>query len=149
VGSSGTPNESLKDAFAADGFSRRLVAARVNALLGLASMAVFLVAILLSKVIYQLVEALHVGRSSAHTDWPALGSANAESLHALPDFIKGLFVPDPSMPRPDFSQPRLFAAPSPTACASRTLESHFPLHLVCCLFPVGRRLSLTVTEIVQ
>ena len=141
VGSSGTPNESLKDAFAADGFSRRLAAAGANALLGLCFDGGILVAILLSKVIYQLVEAFRWDVALLTLIGLLWASANAESLHALPDFIKGLFVPDPSMPRPDFSQPRLFAAPSPTACASRTLESYFPLHLVCCLFPVGRRLS--------
>ena len=88
MGSSGTPNESLKDAFAADGFSRRLVAARVNALLGLASMAVFLVAILLSKVFYQLVEAFMWGVALLTLIGLLWAAPNAEALHALPDFIK-------------------------------------------------------------
>ena len=63
-------------------------------------MAVFLVAILPSKVIYQLVDAFMWGVALLTLIGLLWASANAESLHALPDFIKGLLVPDLSMPRP-------------------------------------------------
>ena len=88
VGSSGTPNESLKDAFAADGFSRRLAAAGANALLGLCFDGGILVAILLSKVIYQLVEAFRWDVALLTLIGLLWASANAESLHALPDFMR-------------------------------------------------------------
>ncbi len=67
---------------------------------GYASMSVFLVAILLSKVIYQLVEAFMWGVALLTLIGLLWASANGEALHALPDFIKGLFVPDLTMPRP-------------------------------------------------
>lgn len=67
---------------------------------GYASMAVFLVAILLSKVIYQLVEGFMWVVAVLTLIGLLWASANGEALHALPDFIKGLFVPDLSMPRP-------------------------------------------------
>jgi hypothetical protein len=67
---------------------------------GYASMAVFLVAILLSKVIYQLIETFMWGVALLTLVGLLWASANSESLQALPDFIKGLFVPDLSMPRP-------------------------------------------------
>lgn len=55
---------------------------------GYASMAVFLVAILLSKVIYQLVEAFMWGVALLTLIGLLWASANAESLHALPDFMR-------------------------------------------------------------
>ncbi|HEX5605720.1 MAG TPA: Nramp family divalent metal transporter [Candidatus Binatia bacterium] len=67
---------------------------------GYASMAVFLVAILLSKVIYQFVETFMWGVALLTLVGLLWASANPESLHALPAFIQGLFVPDLSMPRP-------------------------------------------------
>ena len=67
---------------------------------GYASMAVFLVAILLSKVIYQLVEGFMWGVALLTLIGLLWASANTESLHALPGFVRGLFVPDLSMPRP-------------------------------------------------
>ncbi|HEX7231562.1 MAG TPA: Nramp family divalent metal transporter, partial [Candidatus Binatia bacterium] len=67
---------------------------------GYASMSVFLVAILLSKVIYQLVEAFMWGVALLTLIGLLWASANGEALHALPDFIKGLFIADLSMPRP-------------------------------------------------
>src|SRR6266576_2161416 len=67
---------------------------------GYASMFVFLVAILLSKVIYQLVEAFMWGVALLTLVGLLWASANAEALHALPAFARGLFVPDLSMPRP-------------------------------------------------
>jgi hypothetical protein len=92
VGSSGTPNESLEDAFAADGFSRRLAAAGANALLGLCFDGGILVAILLSKVIYQLVEAFRWDVALLTLIGLLWASANAESLHALPDFMRAKCV---------------------------------------------------------
>lgn len=86
VGSSGTPNESLKDAFAADGFSRRLAAARVNALLGLRFDGGIPRGDFAQQGHLPARRGLHVGRSSA---W---ASANAESLHALPDFMRAKCV---------------------------------------------------------
>ena len=67
---------------------------------GYTSMLVFLVAILLSKVIYQLVEAFMWGVALLTLVGLLWASANAEALHALPAFARGLFVPDLSMPRP-------------------------------------------------
>ncbi len=67
---------------------------------GYASMLVFLVAILLSKVIYQMVEFFMWGVALLTLVGLIWASANAEAMHALPAFIKGLFVPDLSMPRP-------------------------------------------------
>jgi hypothetical protein len=67
---------------------------------GYASMLVFLVAILLSKVIYQMVEFFIWGVALLTLVGLIWASANAEAMHALPAFIKGLFVPDLSMPRP-------------------------------------------------
>jgi len=66
---------------------------------GYASMAVFLFAILLSKVIYQLVEGFMWGVALLTLIGLLWASANTESLHALPGFVRGLFVPDLSMPR--------------------------------------------------
>ena len=73
VGSSGTPNESLKDAFAADGFSRRLAAAGANALLGLGFDGGIPRGDFAQQGHLPARRGLQVGRSPAHTDWPALG----------------------------------------------------------------------------
>ena len=51
-------------------------------------MAVFLVAILLSKVIYQLVEAFMWGVALLTLIGLLWASANAALLHALPDFMR-------------------------------------------------------------
>ena len=67
---------------------------------GYASMLVFLAAILLSKVIYQMVELFMWGVALLTLVGLTWASANAEALQALPAFIKGLLVPDLSMPRP-------------------------------------------------
>jgi len=66
---------------------------------GYSSMVVFLSAILLSKVIYQLVETFMWGVALLTLVGLIWASANPEALHALPAFVKGLFVPDLSMPR--------------------------------------------------
>src|SRR5919106_2525528 len=67
---------------------------------GYASMTIFLAAILLSKVIYQLVEKFMWGVALLTIIGLVWASANAEVLHALPAFIRALFIPDLSMPRP-------------------------------------------------
>ena len=65
-----------------------------------ATMALFLVAILLSKVIYQLIEKFMWGVAIFTLIGLIWASANSEVLHALPAFLKGLFVPQWPMPRP-------------------------------------------------
>jgi hypothetical protein len=67
---------------------------------GYASMAVFLAAILLSKVIYQLVETFMWGVALLTVVGLLWASANAEALRAIPAFSRGLVIPDLSMPRP-------------------------------------------------
>jgi len=67
---------------------------------GYLSMFVFLSAILLSKVIYQLVETFMWGVALLTLVGLVWASANAEALHALPAFVKGLFIPHLPMPRP-------------------------------------------------
>jgi hypothetical protein len=67
---------------------------------GYASMLVFLAAILLSKVIYQLVETFMWGVALLTLVGLVWASANTEAMGALPAFVKGLFVADLSMPRP-------------------------------------------------
>ncbi len=67
---------------------------------GYTSMLVFLIAILLSKVIYQLVETFMWGVALLTLVGLLWASANAEALHALPAFVKGLFIPELPMPRP-------------------------------------------------
>jgi len=67
---------------------------------GYLSMFVFLSAILLSKVIYQLVETFMWGVALLTLVGLIWASANAEALHALPAFVKGLFIPQLPMPRP-------------------------------------------------
>ena len=67
---------------------------------GYSSMLVFLSAILLSKVIYRLVETFMWGVALVTLVGLLWASANAEALHALPSFVKGLFIPELTMPRP-------------------------------------------------
>src|SRR5215470_9303035 len=67
---------------------------------GYFSMFVFLSAILLSKVIYRLVETFMWGVALVTLVGLLWASANAEALHALPSFAKGLFIPELLMPRP-------------------------------------------------
>jgi hypothetical protein len=67
---------------------------------GYASMLVFLAAILLSKVIYQLVEVFMWGVALLTLAGLLWACANTEALRALPAFARALFVPDLSMPRP-------------------------------------------------
>jgi len=67
---------------------------------GYLSMFVFLSAILLSKVIYQLVETFMWGVALLTLVGLLWASANTEALHALPAFVEGLFIPQLPMPRP-------------------------------------------------
>jgi hypothetical protein len=67
---------------------------------GYLSMLIFLSAILLSKVIYRLVETFMWMIALLTLVGLLWASANAEALHALPRFIKGLFIPAWPMPRP-------------------------------------------------
>ena len=67
---------------------------------GYLSMFVFLSAILLSKVIYQLVESFMWGVALLTLVGLLWASANTEALHALPTFVEGLFIPQLPMPRP-------------------------------------------------
>jgi hypothetical protein len=67
---------------------------------GYCSMAFFLAAILLSKVIYRFVEIFMWGVALITILGLLWASANQEALEALPAFLKGLFVPPSSMPRP-------------------------------------------------
>ena len=64
------------------------------------SMAVFLIAILLSKVIYRLIEVFMWGVALLTLVGLLWACANAEVLKALPDFLRGLIVPQWPMPRP-------------------------------------------------
>ena len=63
-------------------------------------MAVFLIAILLSKVIYRLIETFMWGVALFTLVGLIWASANAEVLRALPAFLKGLVIPEWPMPRP-------------------------------------------------
>jgi hypothetical protein len=64
------------------------------------SMAVFLLAILLSKVIYRLIEVFMWGVALFTLIGLLWASANAEVLNALPAFSRGLLFPGWPMPRP-------------------------------------------------
>jgi hypothetical protein len=64
------------------------------------SMAIFLVAILLSKVIYRLIEVFMWGVALFTVVGLLSASAHAEVLKALPSFLRGLIVPQWPMPRP-------------------------------------------------
>ena len=65
-----------------------------------ATMALFLIAILLSKVIYHLVETFMWAVALFTLIGLIWASANAEVLRALPAFVKGLVIPEWPMPRP-------------------------------------------------
>lgn len=67
---------------------------------GYLSMFVFLSAILLSNVIYRLVETFMWCVAILTLVGLLWASANAEALHALPVFLRALFVPVWPMPRP-------------------------------------------------
>ncbi|HSK28677.1 MAG TPA: Nramp family divalent metal transporter [Candidatus Limnocylindria bacterium] len=67
---------------------------------GYASMLVFLVAIVLSKVIYRLIEGFMWGVALLTVVGLLWACANATVLEAAPAFFNALFVPDLSMPRP-------------------------------------------------
>lgn len=64
------------------------------------SMALFLAAILLSKVIYKLVELFMWGVALLTLLGLLWASAHPEALQVLPAFARGLFVPQWPMPRP-------------------------------------------------
>ncbi|MGH7772007.1 MAG: Nramp family divalent metal transporter [Candidatus Binatia bacterium] len=64
------------------------------------SMFVFLSAILFSKVIYRLVEGFMWGVALVTLVGLIWASAHPDALAVLPSFLKGLFVPQSSMPRP-------------------------------------------------
>jgi hypothetical protein len=67
---------------------------------GYLSMAVFLFAILLSKVVYRLIEVFMWGVALFTLVGLIWASANAEVLSVLPAFLRGLIVPQWPMPRP-------------------------------------------------
>ena len=64
------------------------------------SMAVFLAAILLTKVVYRLIEVFMWAVAFFTVVGLILASAHADVLHALPAFLRGLVVPQLPMPRP-------------------------------------------------
>lgn len=64
------------------------------------SMAIFLSAILLSRIIYHLVEGFMWGVSVLTLVGLFWASAHPDVLATLPDFLQGLFVPQWPMPRP-------------------------------------------------
>jgi len=64
------------------------------------TMAIFLIAILLSKVIYQLIEIFMWGVALFTLVGLLWASANIEVLRAAPAFLRGLVVPEWPMPRP-------------------------------------------------
>ena len=64
------------------------------------SMAIFLIAILLSRVVYRLIEAFMWCVALFTLLGLIWASANGEVLDVLPAFVKGLFVPERPMPRP-------------------------------------------------
>ena len=65
-----------------------------------ASMALFLIAILLSKVVYRLIEGFMWGVAIFTLVGLLWASANSEVLSVLPAFTRGLFIPEWPMPRP-------------------------------------------------
>ena len=64
------------------------------------SMAVFLIAILLSRVIYRSIEVFMWCVALFTLLGLIWASANTEVLNVLPSFLRGLFVPERPMPRP-------------------------------------------------
>jgi hypothetical protein len=67
---------------------------------GYCSMGLFLVAMLLSKIIYRFVETFMWGVALVTLAGLLWASAVPEVIQALPSFINGLFMPPPAMPRP-------------------------------------------------
>jgi hypothetical protein len=67
---------------------------------GYLSMFGFLTAVLLSNVIYRLVETFMWGVALVTLAGLLWASANTDALRVLPEFVKALVVPDLSMPRP-------------------------------------------------
>jgi hypothetical protein len=67
---------------------------------GYLSMFIFLTAVLLSNVIYRLVERFMWGVALVTLAGLLWASANTEALRVVPEFIKALVVPDLTMPRP-------------------------------------------------
>jgi hypothetical protein len=67
---------------------------------GYLSMAIFLVAILLSKVIYRLIEIFMWCVALFTLVGLGWASAHAEVLKVLPAFMRGLFIPEWPLPRP-------------------------------------------------
>jgi hypothetical protein len=67
---------------------------------GYCSMALFLAAILLSKVIYRFVEIFMWAVALLTLAGLLWASASQEALQVLPDFLKGLILPPAAMPRP-------------------------------------------------
>jgi hypothetical protein len=65
-----------------------------------ASMLVFLAAILVSKVIYRMVELFMWGVAIITLVGLVWASANAEVMRAVPEFLEGLVIPQWPMPRP-------------------------------------------------
>lgn len=63
-------------------------------------MFIFLSAILLSKVVYRLVEIFMWGISLVTVMGLLLASSHSEVIRVLPSFFKGLFVTQLPMPRP-------------------------------------------------
>jgi hypothetical protein len=64
------------------------------------SMAVFLIAILISKVIYRMIEVFMWGVALFTLFGLLWACANDEVLSAVPTFVRGLFVPQSPLPRP-------------------------------------------------
>jgi len=64
------------------------------------SMLAFLCAILLSKVIYRLVELFMWGAAIITLIGLLWASAHPDALRVLPAFLTGLFIPQQPMPRP-------------------------------------------------
>jgi hypothetical protein len=67
---------------------------------GYCSMAVFLAAMLLSKVIYRFVEIFMWGVALVTLIGLMWASANQDALQVLPAFLRGLVIPPSDMPRP-------------------------------------------------
>ncbi|NIO07089.1 MAG: hypothetical protein GTO40_03505 [Deltaproteobacteria bacterium] len=64
------------------------------------SMTVFLLAILLSRVVYRLIEVFMWMVALLTLVGLVWASAHPDALQVLPAFLRGLFIPDLSMPRP-------------------------------------------------
>lgn len=64
------------------------------------TMFIFLSAILLSKVVYRLIEVFMWGVALVTVTGLLMASSHPEVVRVLPSFFKGLFVPQLPMPRP-------------------------------------------------